>query len=289
MLHRLGLIALTAALVVACSVAAPGGSSGPSSPPSPSPSISPDVLVLRIAYEGGFVAPSQHLISLPTISLYADGSYVVGGAVSAIYPGPLVPALLEGHVSAAGLTRIIEAARAAGLDSGSSYPARGVADVPDTVFTLVLDARTVISSFGALGMSDPSQTPPAELAARTAAADFMGRVSDLPTFLGADVLGPTAPYVPAAIRILVVKGAPAGSDPAITQPPVAWPLATPLSGFGTPTANGDPAQRCGVVSGADATTLWPILTRATSITGFTSGTSVYTLLVRPLLPDESTC
>lgn len=289
MFRRLGSIAVTAGLVVACSVAAPGGSTVPGSPPSPSPSGPPDALLLRIADEGGFVGPSQHLVSLPTISVYADGRYLVQGAVAAIYPGPLVPALLEGHVSAAGLARIMEAARAAGLDSGASYPARGVADVPDTVFTLAFDGGTVISRFGALGMSDPSQTPPAELAARTAAADFMSKVGDLPTLLGADAVGPTAAYVPVAIRILVMEGAPAVSDPAVSRQPIAWPLATPLSEFGTPPASGDPAQRCGVVSGADAKVLWPILSRATSITGFTSGTSVYTLQVRPLLPDESGC
>jgi hypothetical protein len=41
------------------------------------------------------------------------------------------------------------------------------------------------------------------------------------------------------------------------------------------------------VTGADATTLGPILAAATSITPFSSGGAQFTLFVRPLLPDET--
>ena len=38
--------------------------------------------------------------------------------------------------------------------------------------------------------------------------------------------------------------------------------------------------------GADAVTLGPVLAAANALTAFSSGGNLYTLFVRPLLPDE---
>jgi hypothetical protein len=47
--------------------------------------------------------------------------------------------------------------------------------------------------------------------------------------------------------------------------------------------------RCGVVTGPDLETLRPLLAQATSITGWRSGGELYTLILLPMLPDESGC
>jgi hypothetical protein len=46
-------------------------------------------------------------------------------------------------------------------------------------------------------------------------------------------------------------------------------------------------MRVGVVAGADAVALAPILARANALTPFTSGGRTFSLLVRPLLPEEA--
>jgi hypothetical protein len=92
---------------------------------------------------------------------------------------------------------------------------------------------------------------------------------------------------PVAYRVYVALGAPSG-DGSTTEPGVAWPLSTPLASFGTPAVpdRGITGLRQGAVFGADAATLGPILDHANSQTPFISGGMLYTLFVRPLLPDE---
>jgi hypothetical protein len=94
-------------------------------------------------------------------------------------------------------------------------------------------------------------------------------------------------YAPTGYRIYVAPGGPA-PDPTVQQPPLAWPLSTPLADFGTPALpdRGIAGLRQGVALGADAALLGPLLQRATTLTAFTSGGSSFTLSVRPLLPDE---
>jgi hypothetical protein len=92
---------------------------------------------------------------------------------------------------------------------------------------------------------------------------------------------------PTAYRIFVAPGAPQ-SDGSTTVPAVAWPLATPLDAFGAPAVpdRGIAGLRQGVVFGADADKLGPILAAANQLTAFTSAGNLYTLYVRTLLPDE---
>ena len=47
--------------------------------------------------------------------------------------------------------------------------------------------------------------------------------------------------------------------------------------------------RCGIVTGTDLGLLKPLLPKATQITGWKSGGTVYTLFLLPLLPDQSSC
>jgi len=46
-------------------------------------------------------------------------------------------------------------------------------------------------------------------------------------------------------------------------------------------------MRVGVVAGAGAATLQPILDRANALTPFMSGGTTFSLLVRPFLPEEA--
>jgi hypothetical protein len=251
---------------------------------------SPGALVLRIADQGGLIAPNDYFQRTPTLSVYADGRLLQPGATDAIYPGPLLPHLQEARISRASIGRLLDAAAKAGLTTADvTYPAQSVADVPDTIITVVVDGRTVVSRFGALGVESGERGTAEERAARAAASTFVAQATDPRAFLGADAVTETGTYPPTAIRLLVRPGAPPSSDPSLVRQPVPWPLATPLATFGAPLEAYPGLERCGAVTGTDLSVLLPVLEQATQLTGFSSRGAVYTVVPRPLLPDEAGC
>ena len=268
--------------------ASPPGSAAPGTSSQPSPASSE--LILQVAYEGGFVAPFARLAQPPIVAAYADGRIISPAPITMEYPGRLVPPLQVRNVGADGARAIVAAAAAAGLAAAdATYPAIGIADAPDTVFVVIQAGTRITTRFGALaeGMGVPGGQG-ASGPARTSAADFLARLTNPAETFGAPSVA-TTPYVPTAFGLWVSPGAPDASDPALAQQPVAWPLATPLAVFGTPAMPdaGIANMRTGVVAGADAATLQPILARANALTPFSSGGAMYSLLVRPLLPGEA--
>ncbi len=262
-----------------------GASASPT--PSSSPTTSSD-LVLRAAYEGGFIAPTARRSGLPIVSVYADGRIVTQGAVPAIYPGPLVPPLVYRSVGPDGAKAILKAAEDAGLTGEDAvYPGGPVADAPQTVITVVHEGGQTVSRFNALGIGpspDPSSSDPA-VRTEAAAMALLGRLTGTDTFGGTATDGGV--LVPDGYRLFVTPGAPEASDPSLARSPVAWPLATPLAAFGQADPQGGAGARVGEVVGADAATLRPVLDAASQITPFSSGGTPWTIVVRPLLPDEA--
>jgi hypothetical protein len=289
-------MAATAFLVGACTsagsgpgaTASPPGSAAPGGSPAASPASSE--LVLRVAHEGGFVAPFARLAQPPIVAVYADGRIISPAPVTMEYPGRLVAPLQVRSVGVDGARAILAAAAAAGLTGTDAYyPAVGIADAPDTVFVIVQNGTRITTRFNALaeGMGAPGGHGAFE-PARKAAVDFLARLTDPADTFSAPA-APTTLYAPTAFQVWVSPGAPVASDPALTQAPVTWPLATPLTSFGTPATPdaGVAGMRVGVVAGADAVALAPILARATSLTPFISAGRMFSLLVRPLLPEEA--
>jgi hypothetical protein len=286
-----GVVVLAAVLVAACGPAAtgsPGTSTGPRDSQAPSPSEAPvAALVLRITSEGGFIGPSANLATIPAVSVYADGRIMTPGAVDTIYPGPLLPVVAVRDVGPAGAAAIVTAIRAAGLDRMSTAGPGIPGDTGTTVFAINVDGVLVTTRI-ALGGGGPGipggggNPDPAAAAAKA----LMDRLADPNETWGAANVVQSA-FVPTGYRIYVVPGAPA-SDGESSQPAVQWPLSTPLDQFGVP-ANPDrgiTGLRQGAAFGADAAALGPVLLAANSQTPFISGSNLYTLYVRPLLPDE---
>jgi hypothetical protein len=300
---RLSIVPTASILLAALLVAACGGpgatptptpippapSTNPSAAPSASPQPSPAAatLLLKITSEGGFIAAAANLAALPTVAVYTDGRIFTPGVVPAIYPGPLVPIPSVRDVGSAGAAEIAAAIRTAGLDK----PATGSPGVPGdtgtTVFTVVLDGQTTTSRFANLGGAPGPQPGGSQDPDRAAASDLLDRLTDPTTSWGGSA-GTQTTYTPTGYRIFVAPGGPQ-ADPSVSQSPVQWPLSTPLSAFGTPAVpdRGIAGLRTGVVLGADAATLAPVLARASALTPWASGGSSYTLYIRPLLPDES--
>ncbi len=264
----------------------------PTPPPSFLPTGSPapsTALILRATTEGGFIGPAATLATLPAVSVYADGRILTPAPQDAIAPAPLLPSVQVRDVGPTGAAAIVAAIRAAGLDQPSGDQGGIAADTGSTVITVTLDGAPVTTRFRGLGggpqaPGGPGAGSPDPRA--TAALTLLGRLEDPTDTWGATAAAPTT-LRPAGYRVFAAPGAPP-VDPAVTTPPVAWPLATPLSAFGSlaPADRGIEGLRQGAALGTDAEVLGPVLAGASVATGFTSGGSTWTLYVRPLLPDE---
>jgi hypothetical protein len=243
-----------------------------------------------VTSEGGFINPAATLNALPILEVLGDGRILTPGAVDSIAPAPLLPTVDVRDTGPTGAAAILAAIRNAGLDR----PATGGPGVPgdagtDT-FSVTIDGQTTDTrlSGGAPGVGGPGGPGLGGSAdpGRAAAFDLLNRLLDPAQTWGA-AAAPVTKFAPAGYRVYVIPGAPS-TEPATAQTPIAWPLPTGLAAFGTAAVpdRGIAGLRQGVVLGADAATLGPILAKATTETAFTSGGTSWTLAVRPLLPDE---
>jgi hypothetical protein len=118
-------------------------------------------------------------------------------------------------------------------------------------------------------------------------AAFWQRLVDPSPWLGEE-LGREVDYVAEAYAVLV------GPPPAEPQPQpqvLVWPLDESLATFGRP-IGADPLPRCGIVRGAGADSVRPVLlaaTRAAQWVDDASTSTTFGLEVRPLLPGEDAC
>ncbi|MGH2464681.1 MAG: hypothetical protein ACRDGI_04405, partial [Candidatus Limnocylindrales bacterium] len=299
-------VAIVAVMAGACSAAAPSGppSGSPSARPEASGSSAPEPtgssgtssgpagLILRATLQGGFIAPTALRTRLPIVSVYADGRILSEGVTPAIYPGPLVPSIVFRSVGPAGAAGILAAAADAGLTgTDGSYGPGPMPDAPSTVITVYHDGRQTVSTFSSFLPRQIQPGGPIQPGASvtgdnvgSAASLLLGRLMGTDAFGG--TAGPDGTYTPLGFQVFAVPGAPEVSDPDLARPPLSWPLATPLASLGKADPLSGEGARVGIVSGADAVTLGPILESATQITPFTSGGTQWTIQVKPLLPDE---
>lgn len=286
---------IAALVMAACSVA--GGSGSP-----PPPSIEPGAisyptgagdLVVRLRYVGGFAPPSAHMLDLPAVSVYGDGTVIVPGPVPAIYPGPALPNLQRATITPAGMQLLLEAARDAGLlGPDAHYDMGGIMDASSSEFTVNADgAIHTISAYALFesGGREPENpgAEPAVIEARAKLLVFQNQLGQLEALLGPEV-GDATPYVPTALQLLVSDGAPV-DEQALGQEPIEWPLETPLATFGEPMAALIMGERCGVVTGSDVDALLPSFQAANTLTPWTDDGAAFGIAVRPLLPGEAGC
>lgn len=285
----------SAAILAAALALALAGCTGPGDRPSPQEGIKHpggDELVLRVEQRGGFVPAEYHLVRLPAFTLLGDGRVVVTGAVPAIYPGPLLPPLLERKLTEDGVQSVLRAALESGyLDADAEWrgAAQFVADASDEVFILNADGRRVTVSVYALGIADAGEwgVSEKERAAHDALAELSGKLQSLDTWLPADAWAEAEwrPFRPSAIR-LVVRNAD-GDQPAQEGLPLRvepWPVPGDPAEFGAPAEM--ESWRCGVVSGPEAEAWYSALEEADQLTRWIGGGHRYQVWARPLLPDE---
>ena len=245
-----------------------------------------DDLILRMETGGGFVAPSFTLKSVPTFSLYGDGRAITEGPIPEIYPGPALPNLQVSRLTEPAIQAILQAASDAGLlGADASYPYPCIADAGTTTFTVVAEGATHTVSAYALGTDAGGACDHTDAEARAKLQGFASKLGDLESWLPAGSVGASQGYTPTELRVYVQPYQP---DPQLQETPVDWPLSEPLATFGEPNSNMTDS-RCGVVSGDDFATLYPLAASANELTPWRSEGTSYGLIFRPLLPDEHTC
>jgi hypothetical protein len=239
-------------------------------------------VVLRLRYEGGFVAPGTLFTSMPTLLLTGDGRAIEPGASAAIYPGPLLPTLMERSIDEQGVQAVLAAAAAAGLlTSPPDYTLPdgiGVADAPDTVLLIEANNATYEHRAYALGMTgDGAPSTPA----RDALQKFVTDLGNLEAVAGAAHLGAPAALVAAQYRFqaTVVDPADFGSPQPTVVP---WPASTGV-------ALADAAGDLGTCATVDADAVGDLFSSANQLTLFQDAGVVYQLAVIAVLPGDAPC
>jgi hypothetical protein len=215
-----------------------------------------------------------------------DGKVLTGGAVPAIFPGPLVMPVMEQQLTAAGWTQIVAAARAAGLLTGASDFTGGTMP-PGSAATrlqIVADGR-LYELTGDPGRIMVCITTPCDPTPGTPEAfgGFMSRLSDIGSWLPGQ-LGAARIHAPAGYAVVV---GPAPDQQGLEQPIIPWPLGGGFAGFGKPLADGS-GGRCGTITGDALGAVRPALAAANQLTRWRDPVdgSLHGLTVQPLLPGD---
>lgn len=253
---------------------------GTTTPPTTSPDSTPatsapiehpvgaDDVVVRIAYEGGFVPVEVAFRTLPTLLVTGDGRLVVTGPQIEIYPQPLLPNLQVRTISEAGIQRLLDMAVAHGLLAHREYTdPTNVADAPDTVVVITANGETYEHRAYALGIDDAND----EL--REALADFVAEATG--DWLSSDnpELGAEQPYTSETFLVrpmLVTDTSGDEIEPTVTD----WP------------AGLEPLVD-GVCTEVPADFVAGVFAEADQLTLFTSAGQQYQLAVKPQLPGDS--
>ena len=245
------------------------------------PSGDPGELAIEITSVGGFTTPDFQFGTLPSVTVYGDGTSITQGATIAIFPGPAVSPLTQGSIDAETLGALLDQAVAAGLandvppntgDMGSL----GIADATSTRITITIDGEQHVTEVYALLEAEgiPSPNMPAGVAdIRSRMADFVRSVTDAAT------AAEQGSFTPDRFRVLATADDGSSADPGLEPNRLEWPAAAPPLVEGT----------CVEVAGEAAAAVSGLLAQATQITLWNSGGTTFRLVLRPVLPHEPGC
>jgi hypothetical protein len=236
-----------------------------------------DEVVLRVAYTGGFVPPATLVSRLPSVTVYGDGRLITEGPVPAIYPGPALPNVQVSQISADEVEALVDRAVKAGVGGSPDVGQPPVADAPNTKFTVNQDGTA--KELEVYALAETHGLTATQVANRKALSDLVDTLTGLP---GSKTSQPYEPAAVAAVASPYVAGSEPGLEP---PPPVAWPgPALPGESLGSGLDLG-----CVVAEGDQARAVLGAAAQANANTPWTSGGKTWSVVLRPLLPDETGC
>jgi hypothetical protein len=209
-------------------------------------------------------------------TLYADGRLVYEGARPAIFPGPLLPSIVQVNIGAGELAEVMAAIVSTGLpnitEQYNNDANNRVADGPQTEVSYFDENGEHFFSVYALSIADHKDRNVLALRA------LMGLLDNLTA---------TSPDAGAfSIERLQVIVSSQTADPdnplAVVEP---WPLSTALEEMD----EFDFALRCAVINVADEPSALEAFTGAHQMTFFENAGVPHRVTVRPLLVGESGC
>lgn len=249
---------------------------------------SADTVVFRMDHVGGFVTPTMRAARLPAISVYGDGRVITEGPMTLAYPGPALPNLQLGTISAEEVEKLVESAHAAGVGTVSDLGTPPVADVPSTRFA-VFDTGGMqeleVQALTMGGADDPAAEAGLTADQRTARDKLREFAESLTSESGP--LGTahttTEAYAPTAVAAVAEPWV--ANDELGEQPELAWPgPALPGAELGKDLGIG-----CVTVTGDQARKMLTAAASANALTPWVSEGKRWTVTLRPLLPDETDC
>lgn len=186
-----------------------------------------DDVVISVAHEGGFVPVEMIFANTPVAMVTGDNRVLTTGPVPAIYPGPLLPNLLQRTITPEAVQQLMAKADELGLLAEVEYPRNDqIADAPDTVVTINVNGATYEHRAYALGL-DPEggEDDPA----RANLLEFVNAMTDLATTVGEDQLGPEEAYDAETYLIRATPADPeAAAEEGIEPTVVEWPAVAPV-------------------------------------------------------------
>ncbi len=211
-----------------------------------------DDVVIAVTNEGGFVPAGFAFVNVPVALITGDGRSLTAGPVPAIYPGPLLPNILQRSISPAGVQQLLAEADELGLLAEVAYEnPDNIADAGTTIVTLTVGGTIYRHEAYALGLEAGGETDPA----RQALASFVDAVANLPATVGDAELGPEEPFTSEQFLIQALPVDPAGIGGDGVEPTfVPWPADAPVQLADAETCAAVPAAEFGALF-ADATTL----------------------------------
>lgn len=259
-----------------------GGGTAPGPGPYEHP-IGAEEPVVSVSVSGGFLPVEASLRTTAQLLLLGDGTVVVPGVTTEIYPGPALYPLQAATVTEEQIQELIKAADDAGLLDGEiDYGQPPIADAPDTTVELTVDGRTVTQSAYALDEQDENSPGISDdqLAARTALRGFI----DTAQGLGGQASESYVPTGVVAYWVNIESMTPV-EDPALDQPAQTWPITT------APTPpTGSELTSCVAVTGEEVGPLLEALVQANELTPWTIGSEPAARMVfRPQLPGDPGC
>jgi len=246
----------------------------PTAPPTTVPSgiehpTGADDVIVRIAYEGGFVPVEMTFMNLPTLLVSGDGHVFVQGPVPEIYPGPLLPNIQVSPVTEAGIQDLLALADEHGLLAAVEYTdPTNIADAPDTVVEISANGETFVHRAYALGIGD--ETDPA----RKALAEFVAAATGDWMYGPNPEVGPQERY---QSDTFLIRASEVGDYTGDIEPTVVdWPAAASVR-----LAD---ASEC---AAAPAAEVGELFAGANQLTFFAEDGITYQITVKPQLPGDA--